>query len=372
MKKETTVYIFFGTTAELIKLIPVIRELQKRRIKYKIVLSGQTDVNFEEFEKLIGKQKVYYSFKSKLIKSSPLHFLLWSIRTTSSAIFWSIREFAPKNKKEVLFLVHGDTMTTLIGGVAAKIGGVKLAHIEAGVRSYNFFEPFPEEICRYLISFLADINFCPNNWACGNMKNRKGIKIDTKWNTMVETLSLALKTKTSSKLLKFLEKKKYLILFLHRQEHIFIRKNDTKKIIDLILNKITENNYYCLFIVPGVTKIYLSHSGLFNKIYHNKNIKVVSRLPFSEFAHVMNGSEFIVSDGGANQPESHFLGKPCLLLRKVTEQTEGIGENVVLSREDPNVISDFFDIYEKYKYPPKKVMIWPSKIIVDTLINNRR
>ncbi len=366
-KKKRIIYIFFGTTAELIKLIPVIKELERRKVTYRIVLSGQTDIKFDDFDKLIGKQKIYFSFRSKMRKPSALNFFLWAIKTTFAGFFWARKEFSDEKRKKIIFVVHSDTVSTLVGALISFFGRVKLAHVEAGLRSYNFLEPFPEEICRTLTSYFADIHFCPNKEACKNIKDRKGVKINTKWNTSVEALSFALKRKITSPLLRFLKKKPYFIFILHRQEHLFIRKGDSRRIIEMVVKE-ANKNLLCLFIVHKVTKQYLSSMGLWEDIRKNKNIKVISGLPFLEFVRILKGSEFIVSDGGGNQTESHFFGKPCLIMRRETEQTEGIGKNAVLSREDPKIINNFFKNYKKLRGSQGKVLVWPSKIIVDGLL----
>jgi UDP-N-acetylglucosamine 2-epimerase (non-hydrolysing) len=336
---------------------------------YRVVLSGQTGVNFKEFEKLIGKQEIYYAFSAKPNNPSPLYFALWSLRTAFAVILWVKKEFTKEKNKKSLLLVQGDTVTATIGAVASYFGRVKLVHVEAGLRSHNILEPFPEEICRNLISYFADINFCPNKSAFQNIKNRKGVKVDSGWNTSVEALHLALKLNTSSELLNSLKKKPYFIFILHRQEHMYIRKKDAKKLIEIV-TKSTKKNINCLFIAHDVTKMHLINLGLWENIQRNKNIKVVQHLPFLEFIHVLKNADFIATDGGGNHTESHFLGLPCLILRRNTEQNEGIGENVVLSKEEPKIIENFINNYKKFRRSQKKISTWPSKIIVDKLYEN--
>ena len=149
MRKK--IYFFIGTTAELIKLSPVIRELEKRKIKFKIITSGQTDVNFAEVKDLIKKTNPDIVLPKKMNKSSVFLFLLWAFKTTFTSPFLLFRELTRGNRSQTFFIVHGDTVTSLIGAVIARIFGLKTVHIESGLRSFNFLEPFPEEITRYLI-----------------------------------------------------------------------------------------------------------------------------------------------------------------------------------------------------------------------------
>lgn len=369
MKSKKIVYIFLGTTAELIKLIPVIKELKKRKATYRLVLSGQTDVNFKEFEKLIGKQKIYYSFKPKGNILSPLYFAFWALRTLVFGILWAIKELRANSKNNVSFLVQGDTVTALIGAIISKFVGLKLAHVEAGLRTHNLFEPFPEEICRTLISYFADIHFCPNRDAFKNIKKSKGKKVSTKYNTSVESLSLALKIGKSGNL-PINKKQKYFIFIVHRQEHIFFKKDIIKKLIENVISH-ANKDLKCLFVVHDVTKAYLKEVGLWNKIKNNSDVVYVSRLSFIDYVIVLKNSEFIITDGGGNQTEAHFLGKPCLIFRKYTEQDEGLDENIVICKEKISTIGKFIRFYRNYRCPKKKAKKWPSEIIVDSLIKYR-
>lgn len=190
-------FIFFiGTTAELIKLAPIIKELKKRKANFKVITSNQNTVDFTEVKHIIGRQPVYYAFKLRPIKSPKnivMGFLFWSIRSFINYILFFNHELSNIDKKNTFFIVHGDTVTAVLGSIIAKIYKVRLVHIESGLRSFNFLEPFPEELSRFIISQIADIHFCPNTWALNNLKSKKGVKINTKNNTLIETLNHSVK-----------------------------------------------------------------------------------------------------------------------------------------------------------------------------------
>lgn len=355
-----------GTTAEYIKLAPIVREFKRRKISFKIITSGQTKVFFENLTGYTGKISPYMKFKEKGKRSSLPLFGWWTIRTFFSALFSLSKEFNGLNKDNSYFIVHGDTISSLMGSCIAKIYGLKLIHIESGLRSFNFMEPFPEEICRYIISFLADIHFCPNGWCKKNLKNAPGIKINTFNNTLIETYQFSRSAKKFPFHLGYIRKTggKYFVMVVHRQEHVIFGKRETQKFISGIL-KSSDKNLKCIFIGHDTAKKFLKFvQG--NPQWANRVI-MVPRLPYLDFMKLLEQSEFIVTDGGSNQEEAYYMGKPCLALRKRTERIEGLKKNVVIGSEDRKIVNDFLKNYKTYRRRPVKTKQRPSEIIVDYL-----
>lgn len=365
------IIIFVGTTAELIKLAPVTKELKYRKIDFKIVSSNQNVLYFNEIP-LIGEQNVY--FKSVLKPFKPplnnqyLGFIFWAIKNLGNFILYFNNQFKGKERKRIFLIVHGDTVSSLIGAIAAKINRTRLVHIESGLRSYNFFEPFPEEICRFIISRLADIHFCPNSWAVSNLKNISGVKINTENNTLIETTNNALRIKNDSKIQKNINRK-FFILVLHRQEHMLFKKDLTKRFLK-IFTEYVNKDLACVLVLHKLTEDFMKNEKIFEEIKKNKNFILVPRLPYIEFIHLIKKAEFIATDGGSNQEEAYYMGKPCIILRNVTERIEGLGENAILSKDDEIIIREFIENYKKYKRDPIKISNYPSKIIVNYLMNH--
>lgn len=356
MKK---IYFFIGTTAELIKLSPVIRELERRKIKFKIIVSGQASVNFEEMSFLIKKNKGDISFKEKANKTSMIHFLVWAIRAFFN-VFTLRAEFRGLNKSNSYFIVHGDTVSSLIGAVWAKIYGLKLVHIESGLRSFSFIEPFPEEICRWIVSRLADVHFCPNKWSVDNLSKIPGVKVDTFENTLIESFQAAQKDVPAR------VGKKYFVLTAHRQEHIIFEKERTRKLIEFIIKK-AELGLSCVFVSHAVT------FGLSNSLRLKgvaREVVISPRLTYLDFVKLLGRSEYLITDGGSNQEEAYYMGLPCLLLRNCTERIEGLGENVVLSKNNKKIIKHFLKNYKSFRRDRVNIKVRPSKIIVDYLLND--
>ena len=180
MDKNKKFYVFLGTTAELIKIAPVLKELRRRRVYFKLITTGQNEILFNELKKFTGDINVDISFETKKNKSSVVYFVFWAATTFVTALVSLRKEFGNTKKESTYVIVHGDTVSSLLGALVARFYGLKLAHVESGLRSYNFLEPFPEEISRFIISNLADIHFCPNSWAKNNLLKKTGKKINTR------------------------------------------------------------------------------------------------------------------------------------------------------------------------------------------------
>lgn len=364
MKSENrkNYYFFIGTIAELIKLFPIMQEMEKRSVDYKIIASGQNNLKNSDIFRYTKNQAIDINLSDGKINKSPYGLLYWFIKT----FFKSLKIFKKEiNRSEDNYLiVHGDTVSTLMGAILGKIFKFKICHIEAGLRSFNIFEPFPEEIDRIITSKLTNFHFCPNDWALNNLKKRKGEKINTFSNTLIESLDFALNKKVNSYLINSLKDKKYCLFVCHRQENV-----PNKDLIELLVEKIVgiSKSIKCIFILHEITKVSLKKFNLLSKLENNENILLVDRMPYFELMHVLKTADFIVTDGGSNQEEGYYLGIPTLILRKCTERTEGLGKNVILSKNDFNIISDFIINYRKYKTDSVKIDSRPSQIIVDYL-----
>lgn len=362
--KKKCIYFFIGTTAEFIKLAPVIKDLKKRKIDFKIITSGQNNIRFDNLSKFVGTIKPDIAFKEKKNKSSTFHFIFWAIKIFFICLWRLRQEFRKIDKNNIYFIIHGDTVTSTIGAIISTIYHIKLIHIESGYLSFNFLEPFPEEICRNINIRLADILFCPTDWTTNNLKRFHKITINTKQNTMIETFWWAMKQKVISP--KVINRDKYYILIMHRQEHVVFRKNWSRNILETVI-KYSKDDLDCILINYPITVEIIKSLKLEEK---KMKIKVIPQISYIEFIKLMNNAEYIVSDGATNQQEAYYLGKPLLALRDYTEQTEGMGENVVLCKSNKEVIREFLQNYKNYRRQPVKYNKKPSKIITDFIINH--
>lgn len=362
------IYLFIGTTAELIKLAPVIREFNQRKISFTVIATGQNDILFSEFRSMVGRLKIIRAVTPKSRESSIPRFVFWAVRTFLSLLFGLRSSFKGLDKINSYFIVHGDTVSSLMGSLVATLYGLKLVHIESGLRSFNFFEPFPEEICRFIISRLADIHFCPNAWCVGNLKSVKGEKVNTQQNTLFDSYRWAMRRKSNHPFVRRIQKehKKYFVLVAHRQEHVFFNRSKTTELLKFVLDNIPDD-IRCLFLVHNISVGFVDALEFLISEKVADKITKVGLLPYGDFMHLLAGSEFFLTDGGSNQEEMYYMGKPCLLLRNCTERVEGLNQNVVLSYGDKNIIGYFIKNYKIYQRKGVESTDKPSRIIVSYL-----
>jgi UDP-N-acetylglucosamine 2-epimerase (non-hydrolysing) len=370
MKQPKKVYFFIGTVAELIKLVSVMRRFHDLRVPFEIIASGQNNICSEiELLRLAKAENVkVISISGAPNKQTALSLFVWFFKSMFKGliVFWNTFSRKENRLKQSWLLVHGDTLSTVQGAILGKIFGFNIGHIEAGLRSFDFLNPFPEELDRVIVSYFADAYFCPNEWSVNNLKMRNGEKINTLQNTLVESLVIAIDQKKAFPVPEVFGNK-YFVFVLHRQENVL-----NTRLVNFIVNNflLPLRDMRCIFILYDFTKSVLEKMGLMDEIRKNKNIFVVPRLSYIDFMQVLNASEFVMTDGGSNQEECYYLGKPTLLLRKVTERIEGLGENVIISGHDKLIISSFIKNYSEYRRDPLFGVVLPSKAIVDYILSH--
>ena len=361
------IYFFLGTVAEVIKMYPVMINLKAKGVGYTLIASGQNSVYDNELLKVnqLGNPDITLSTGPR--KQTFLSLFFWFLATLIKGAVRFNKEFtnySGEEKRHTVVCVHGDTLSTLMGTLIAKFTGLKVAHIEAGLRSFNLFNPFPEEITRIIVSQFADISFCPNAWAASNLKHAGGVKIDTLNNTSLESLNFALSQQGKPEVLTQLGTKKFFIFLLHRNEHLVNRKLMEELVA---IAKDYSDRMHCLFLLHKPTELVLKKYQLYSGLSSNPNITIVRRMPYVDFIKTLDASEFIITDGGSTQEEAYFLGKPCLVIRKCTERIEGLNQNVLLSKHNLSLVKDFVDNYERYKRPVITGELKPSEIVVKKL-----
>lgn len=358
--------VFIGTVAELIKLIPVVRELQRRSVSFRIIASGQNDLrNSDLWPELAGQDIVWLS--DVRIPQNPTGLLCWFVGTFFKGIRLIRKQLRVEGCKEQrVILVHGDTVSTLMGAVLARLFRFKVCHVEAGLRSFKLTRPFPEEICRILVSHLARVSYCPNEWALNNLgKFRRVERVNTQCNTLYDAMQEALASHPDHAIFQQLPETFFLFV-LHRQENLFDH-TFVRQMMALVHGQSVSTP--CVLVLHKPMEAVLDRLALKESLLSNPSVYPVSRLPYRVFTKLLEKSAFIVTDGGSNQEEAFFLGKPCLILRRETERTEGLGENVVLSGKNMGRIRQFLADPSCYRRRPVSVRQSPSALIADHLLN---
>lgn len=326
-KKVMTV---FGTRPEAIKMAPVIGELQKHQDKFETVVAV-TAQHREMLDQVLDTFDIKPDCDLGIMreKQSLFHLTILALAR--------LKEVLSKEKPD-LILVQGDTTTTFIASLAAFYLKIKVGHIEAGLRTYDKFSPFPEGINRHLTSCLADLHFAPTRRARENLL-KEGVekkRIFVTGNTVVDALFIILKKlRTDRSRTEFLEHQfsflnsdsvKPILVTAHRRENF----GKPLENICSALKEITKNNpeveiIYPVHLNPNVRR---SVSRIL-KGDNNKKIHLINPLDYESFIWLMDKSFLILTDSGGVQEEAPSLGKPVLLLRRVTKRPEALEAGTV-------------------------------------------
>ena len=355
------IHVVVGTKAQMIKIAPVMAGLQAQQIDYNFIFTGQHKNTMDELRENFGIRKpdaVLYHGKDV---TGLFQMLFWMVRILFKTLFHRSEIFSKQGKNDIV-LVHGDTFSALLGALMGKAAGKKVGHVESGLRSFNIFHPFPEEITRILVFYLSDYYFCPGDWALQNLDKFKGVKINTRFNTLVDSLELA--NKKINNAVVEIPAAPYAVVSLHRFENIF-NKKVFRQMIDYLLE--TSNTMQLLFILHPPTQEKLESYKFIDLLEEAEKIQLRPRYDYFKFIKLIQKSEFLITDGGSNQEEAYYLGKPTILFRRATERQEGVGANVVISNYDINIIRDFVTRYQEYARPPVQPEKSPTEIIIANL-----
>lgn len=359
------IFFYIGTEAELIKVFPIMLEFQSSGIDYYTIASGQNDISKSRVLQAVngGKLDLLLSDEKK-IKKSAIGLLHWYINTRTKSKTKFVGRFGLPDNNDIM-IVHGDTVSTVMGAYLGHRLGMKVVHIEAGLRSFNWFNPFPEEIDRMLVSRIADIHFAPNDIAAYNLRKKKNV-INTGQNTLSDSLKYAMEIQCVDDRINKLSGVDYFVFVLHRQENL----SNSELVMRMIKAAIkASKKIKCVIILHKITEIRLKELGILDDIKNNPCFVAFSRVDYFDFMKLLSGAQFVITDGGSNQEELSYMGVPTFIVRKNTERNEGIGYNALLMGNDYDKVELFIQNYRKYR---KKGVIMndnksPSEVIVNSL-----
>ena len=344
-------------------MAPIMKILGERGINYNFIFLAQHKETMFEIMKQFGIKKpdIIIGDMEKDI-TNVKDMIFWSFRVLLYSFFKSKMVF--HNDKHGVVLIHGDAPPLFLGALMAKRQGLKVAQVEAGLRSFNFLKPFPEELTRVFCAKtgLIDIFFCQSEKAALNVSKYKKKVFCTQYNTILDSIRLAEKVAPGKKIVE--EYGNFAITSLHRFETI-----SKKKILTTIVNHLIKisKDINLLFILHPPTRVALKNANLYSLLENEPNCHLLPRQGFFEFNQILREAEFILTDGGSNQEECFYLGTPCLLLRSETERMEGLNSNIVISNFNPAVISDFVANYKSYRRKPVSEKFSPSNFIVEQI-----
>jgi UDP-N-acetylglucosamine 2-epimerase (non-hydrolysing) len=314
MKK---ILFVFGTRPEAIKLAPLIHECYKHpeKLEVKICLTGQ---HLEMLMQVMDFFQLKSDYDLNLMKPDQTLFDL-----TSKGLL-AMKEVLHDYNPD-LVIVQGDTTTSLAGAMAAFYNKIKIAHIEAGLRSHQKYSPFPEEINRKIVSTVTDFHFAPTDQAVKNLKKENFSQhIYLTGNTVIDALLWAVekirKDNTYASGFNYLDLSKKIILITGHRRESFGKpfENICDAILALSKNYPDIQFVYPVHLNPNIQEVVNKMLG------HQKNIFLVKPLDYPHLVWLMDKSYFILTDSGGIQEEAPTLGKPVLVMRDVTEREEGI------------------------------------------------
>lgn len=312
----------FGTRPEAIKMAPLLKSLRKNK-NYKLIITV-TAQHREMLDQVLGLFQLDPDYDLDIMQSRQ------SLSSLSARIITKLDQILVKEQPDLL-LVHGDTSSTFIGALTSFYHQIKIAHVEAGLRTHTKYSPFPEEMNRQLTAVLADLNFAPTKRAKENLllENTDPEKVFVTGNTVIDALLSVVDAsyKFENRLLQKLDfkNKKVILLTAHRRENL----GEPMKNIFTAVQKLTKeiNDLEVVFPVhlnPVIRE--LSKKMLAD----NKQIHLIEPLDYLPFANLMARSDLVLTDSGGIQEEAPSLGKPVLVLRDTTERPEAVKAGTVL------------------------------------------
>lgn len=354
--------VFLGTKAQYIKTAPLLRLLDDHGITYRLIDSGQhgelstllrTSLGVREPDLRLGAQTDVNSITEAIGWSMRLVARLPSKRRLRSEIFDADAE---------LCVVHGDTPSTLLSTLMARRAGLRVAHLEAGLRSRSLMHPFPEELIRLAVMRLSDLLFAPGDSAAANLDAMQvnGRVIPLMANTTVDALEYAgfgAREPASGPV----------IVTMHRVENLH-RRSARDGLVSLAHR--LAHDHDVIFMTHGPTRQVLTKSGA-ARVLKSAGVKLRPLVSHAEFVPLLEEAPFVVTDGGSIQEECAVIGVPTLLWRKRTERTDGLGRNVVLSAYDPREVERFLANPEAFRREPIIGQVpSPSKQILAELLQD--
>lgn len=345
------IFFIFGTRPEAIKLAPLINMLkQNKAVKTTVCVTAQHRQMLDQVLELFN---IVPDIDLDLMKSGQ------DLTGVTSAVLINLQKIFQTHKPN-LVVVHGDTTTTFAGALAAFYEKIPVAHVEAGLRTRNFYAPWPEEMNRSFVGKLAHLHFAPTEQSKHNLL-AEGVKEDTIYvtgNTVIDALletkanflNDPLKTKNLEEQFSFLDPQKKMILVTgHRRENFGQGFENICESIKELAEREDVQIVYPVHLNPNV------QTPVNHFLAGHPRIFLIKPLDYLPFVYLMNKSYLILTDSGGVQEEAPSLGKPVLVMRETTERPEAVEAGTVVlvgTNKDKilanvNLLLDDLSVYEK-------------------------
>lgn len=330
MKK---VMLVFGTRPEAIKMCPLVNELKSRKgIETVVCVTGQ---HRQMLDQVLEAFSVVPDYDLSIMKDRQT---LFDVTTN---ILNRIKEVLEEVHPDVV-LVHGDTSTTFVTALACFYLQIPVGHVEAGLRTYNIYSPYPEEFNRQAVSIISSYNFAPTELSKENLL-KEGKNPDTIYvtgNTAIDALKTTVREDYTHPDLEWAEGSRLIMITAHRRENL----GEPMKHMFRAIRRVCDEH-------PDIKAIYPIHMNpvvreTANEILgDDERIRIIEPLDVLDFHNFLSRSYLILTDSGGIQEEAPSLGKPVLVMRDTTERPEGIAAGTLkLVGTDEEVIYENFKL----------------------------
>lgn len=356
----------FGTRPEAIKMAPLVKELESRpEIESIVCVTAQ---HRQMLDQVLNTFDIRPHYDLDIMKPGQ------SLADITSRVLQSLDKVIKQVKPDII-LVHGDTTTTLAAGFAAFYNQVLLGHVEAGLRTYDKYSPYPEEVNRQVTGIIADLHFAPTEVSKNNLikEGKDESSVYVTGNTAIDALKTTVKDSYTHEIIKKIGNNRMILLTAHRRENLGENMRSMFSAIKRIVDEFNDVQVvYPIHLNPLVREIASEVFGDCNKIH------LIEPLDVLNFHNFLNKSYIIMTDSGGVQEEAPSLGKPVLVLRNTTERPEGVAAGTLkLAGVDEETIynltkelltnKDLYDSMSKASNPYGDGHA--SKYIVDIIIN---
>jgi UDP-N-acetylglucosamine 2-epimerase (non-hydrolysing) len=313
MNRPIKVMTIFGTRPEAIKMAPLVLELKKHPEHFESIVTV-TAQHRQMLDQVLSIFEIVPDYDLNIMKN----------RQTLIDVTTRALEGLDKVMKEVkpdIVLVHGDTSTTFVASLAAFYNQITVGHVEAGLRTWNKYSPFPEEMNRQLTGVIADLHFSPTSKSADNLirENKPSDRIFITGNTAIDALKTTVKEEYNHEVLDWIGDDRLILLTAHRRENLGEPMRNMFRAIKRIVEEHSDVKVvYPVHMNPAVREVADEILG------NDPRIQLIEPLDVIDFHNFASRAYLILTDSGGVQEEAPSLGVPVLVLRDTTERPEGI------------------------------------------------
>lgn len=322
----------FGTRPETIKMAPLVKELKSRdEIETIVCVTAQ---HRQMLDQVLNAFKIVPDYDLDIMKQGQ------TLSDITTRVLQGLESVIKEVQPDII-LVHGDTTTTFAGALAAFYNQVAIGHVEAGLRTYNKYSPFPEEANRQFVGVISDMNFAPTEQSKENLlkegKNPESIIVTG--NTAIDALKTTVREDYEHEIIDWVGDDRMIMLTAHRRENLGEPMRNMFRAIKRIIEKYEDIKVvYPVHLNPIVVQTAEEIFGDCDRV------KLIKPLEVLDFHNLLNKSYLILTDSGGIQEEAPSLGKPVIVLRDTTERPEGIAAGTLkLAGTNEEVIFGLID-----------------------------